>query len=204
MATQGSWKGVYGADGFYLAQDPSSNNPSLPSYATVAVTGNSNYTWAASTSDPRALQKAAAGSTDRLAACWYADDSFSIDVHLTDGQAHQVRSTPWTGTSTAVARRCRPSTTRPARCSTRAPSQRSRGGTYLVWNLQGNVTLKVTKTGGANAVVSGLFFDTPTPRLHRHLLQLRLGHRLRVRRRLGHRHRQLRRRRRRAQLRLQR
>ena len=56
MATQGSWKGVYGADGFYLAQDPSGNNPSLPSYATVALTGNSNYTWAGSTSDPRAAE----------------------------------------------------------------------------------------------------------------------------------------------------
>ena len=88
--TQGAWKGVYGADGFYLAQDPSSNNPSLPSYATVALTGNSNYTWAGSTSESRGLQKAAAGSTDRLAACWYAASSFSIDVHLTDGQAHQV------------------------------------------------------------------------------------------------------------------
>ena len=38
-----------------------------------------------------------------------------------------------------------------------------RGGDYLVWDLQGNVTLKFTNTGGGgnNAVLSGLFFGSP-------------------------------------------
>ena len=31
-------------------------------------------------------------------------------------------------------------------------------GQYLVWNIAGNVTFHVTSTGGANAVVSGIFF----------------------------------------------
>ena len=31
-------------------------------------------------------------------------------------------------------------------------------GVYLVWNLSGHVKLRVTLTGGANAVASGLFF----------------------------------------------
>jgi hypothetical protein len=31
-------------------------------------------------------------------------------------------------------------------------------GQYLVWNLSGHVTLRVTKTAGTNAVVSGVFF----------------------------------------------
>jgi len=35
------------------------------------------------------------------------------------------------------------------------------GGTYLVWNLQGHVIVRITSTGGSNAVLSGLFFDTP-------------------------------------------
>src|SRR5262249_3651172 len=30
-------------------------------------------------------------------------------------------------------------------------------GVYLVWNVSGHVTLRVTKTGGINAVASGLF-----------------------------------------------
>jgi len=176
MATQGSWKGVYGADGFYLAQDPSGNNPSLPSYATVAVTGNSNCTWAGSTSDPRALQRAAAGSTDRLAACWYSvgdGGSFSIDVHLTDGQAHQVAlyALDWDTANYRSETVQVIDDTTGALLDTRTLTT-FQGGAYLVWNLQGNVTLKVTNRTPANAVVSGLFFDsanptstpTPTPR----------------------------------------
>jgi len=32
------------------------------------------------------------------------------------------------------------------------------GGVYLVWNVAGHVKVRVTLTGGANAVVSGFFF----------------------------------------------
>jgi hypothetical protein len=35
-------------------------------------------------------------------------------------------------------------------------------GVYLVWNIQGHVLIQVTCTGGLNAVVSGLFFATPS------------------------------------------
>ena len=33
---------------------------------------------------------------------------------------------------------------------------------YLVWNLQGHVSLRFTNAGGANAVLSGIFFDPTT------------------------------------------
>src|SRR5262249_3035160 len=39
-------------------------------------------------------------------------------------------------------------------------------GKYLVWALKGHVVLRFTLTGGANAVVSGLFFDTPPPQAY--------------------------------------
>jgi hypothetical protein len=32
-------------------------------------------------------------------------------------------------------------------------------GEYAEWDVQGHVLIQVTKTGGANAVVSGIFFD---------------------------------------------
>ena len=32
---------------------------------------------------------------------------------------------------------------------------------WLLWNLSGHVTIRVTRTGGANAVVSGIFFNLP-------------------------------------------
>jgi hypothetical protein len=83
--TQGNWKGVYGADGYNVINDAAS----YPSYATVSVSGQSSYTWAASTSDVRGLRKAAS-TTDRIASCWYAGTNFTIDLNLTDGNTHRV------------------------------------------------------------------------------------------------------------------
>ena len=82
--TEGTWIGSYGTQGYDLINSSSS----LPSYATVTPTGDLSWTWAASTTDPRGLQVAGGGS--RIAACWYSATSFSVDVDLTDGQAHDV------------------------------------------------------------------------------------------------------------------
>src|SRR5581483_10449014 len=35
-------------------------------------------------------------------------------------------------------------------------------GIYLVWNIFGSVLIQVTNNGGPNAVVSGVFFASPT------------------------------------------
>ncbi|MDQ3704589.1 MAG: Ig-like domain-containing protein, partial [Chloroflexota bacterium] len=82
--TQGSWKGVYGADGYNIINDA----VSYPAYAQVTPSGQPSWTWAASTGDMRALQKAA--TSDRIAATWYSDTGFTIDLNLTDGQTHQI------------------------------------------------------------------------------------------------------------------
>jgi PKD repeat protein len=159
--TGGTWKGTYGG-GYMLAQDPSPNNPSLPSYARVGLSGQSNLTWSSSTTDTRALQKAAVGSTSRMAASWYASKQYSIDVRLTDGQPHQVAlyMLDWD-------RRGRVSKVQAVSDTGTLLDSRTvsgfGGGTYLVWSMQGNVTLRVTKANGPNVVASGLFFDAVRP-----------------------------------------
>ena len=82
--TRGSWKGVYGGEGHALATLP----PSYPAYAQVTMSGQGSWSWTASTTDARALQKPGAG-TDRVAACWFGG-VFTIDVNLTDGAEHQI------------------------------------------------------------------------------------------------------------------
>ena len=82
--TQGNWQGVYGTQGYDIV----SGAASLPAYATVTPAGASTYTWTTTSSDPRALQTP--GSSNRIAACWYAATSFTIDVNLTDGQTHDI------------------------------------------------------------------------------------------------------------------
>ena len=89
-ATQGSWKGAYGSQGFEVALDPSANNPSLPVSTSMAAMGASSCVWDVSTSDPRALEAVEPGVTDPPAASWYSHTSFDIDISLQDGQEHQV------------------------------------------------------------------------------------------------------------------
>ena len=62
--TLGSWKSVYGSEGYYLSNDSSSP----VTYGTVKPPATAAYTWASSSSDLRALQKASA-PMDRMAAC---------------------------------------------------------------------------------------------------------------------------------------
>src|SRR5262249_23696653 len=81
-ATQGNWKGVYGADGYAMAY--ASPEVAAPSYASVAVTG-AEWFWGNPGGDPRALQLPGA-SGGRVAATWYSSGTFTFDVNLTDGQ----------------------------------------------------------------------------------------------------------------------
>ena len=142
--TQGSWKGVYGADGYNVIN----NQASYPSYATVTPSGQSASTWAASTSDVRALQKAAAA--DRIAATWYASGStFSVDVNLTDGKAHEVSlyGLDWDSTTRSETIQVLDAATE-AVLDTRSLSS-FHNGTYLSWNISGHVVFQFTKVGGA-------------------------------------------------------
>jgi uncharacterized delta-60 repeat protein len=152
-ATQGTWKGVYGAEGYSVFGETTSN----PSYVGVTPIGKSDWTWQWSTTDASALQRA--NGTDRLAACWYASSSYSIDLRFSDSNAHRlaVYFLDWDvmgrvetvqvtdgDTGTILDARTLTSFTR---------------GVYLIWNLAGHVKLTVTASSG-NAVASGLFFGS--------------------------------------------
>src|SRR5262249_40280945 len=84
--TKGTWKGVYGSNGFAINSDITS----YPAYAQVAINGPQSYVWSGSTTDIRALQKGSPGATDRIASTWYSGSSFTIDVNLVDGNLHRV------------------------------------------------------------------------------------------------------------------
>jgi hypothetical protein len=144
---------VYGSDGYAVVNDATS----YPSYAQVTVTNQSNYTWAGSTSDVRALQKAA--SSDRLAATWYSPGFFDIDINLTDGLTHQVGiyCMDWDSTTRSQRVDVLDAVTN-VLLDTHNVSGFS-NGQYLLWNISGHVKLRVTNTGSSNAVVSGLFFQ---------------------------------------------
>ncbi|HEU4765786.1 MAG TPA: Ig-like domain-containing protein, partial [Pyrinomonadaceae bacterium] len=159
--TKGSWKSVYGGDGYNTIGDVIK----YPNFVQVNVTGSNSSTWSASTSDMRALQKT--NTTDRVAARWDSNSFFTMDLNFTDGQSHRVAiyCLDWDGnnrqqrvdvvdwaTNTLI--------------ESRSISQFN-GGQYLVWDIRGRVKLVVAKTGAKTAVISGIYFGgaapTPTP-----------------------------------------
>jgi hypothetical protein len=86
--------------------------------------------------------------------------SFSIDINLTDGLTHQVAlyCLDWDGVNTRAERIDVLDPVTGLVLATSSMSTYS-AGQYLVWNLSGHVTLRVTRTAGQTAVVSGLFFN---------------------------------------------
>ena len=154
-ATRGSWAGVYGADGYNVA----GNAVNYPSYAAVAAFGHATYQWAASTADARALQKAPPAA-DRIAACWYSGGSFQIDLAFNDQNAHQVAIylLDWDGYGGGRSERVEILDANNNVLDTRTVTGFS-AGHYLVWNLSGRVSIRITNTKAyTNAVLSGIFF----------------------------------------------
>jgi hypothetical protein len=155
--SQGNWQGTYGGDGYSIANGPQA----VPAYASFSEENSSTWTWNGSTTDPRALQ--CTGCAGRLAATWYSFSTFTLDINLTDGNAHQVAAyaVDWDnymgGRSETVQVVDANSN---AVLDTRSISGFS-NGVYLVWNISGHVHINVTDNAG-NAVISGVFFGSST------------------------------------------
>jgi subtilisin family serine protease len=154
-ATQGSWKGVYGADGYQLVSDGTKNT----TYSTFGVSGQSSYTWSASTTDVRGLQKAAA--SDRIMAAWYTFSSFDIDVNVIDAQQHKISLYigDYDGGANGRAERIDVIDYSTGTVLDTRSLSSFYSGLYVSWNVTGHVILRVTNTSPVNAVVSAIFFD---------------------------------------------
>ena len=132
----------------------------MPSYAATSQTGGLDYTWSLASTDARALVDPGNPSS-HLATTLYSQ-SFTIDVNLTDGNAHEV-SLYLLDFDTSNVRSehievIDPSTNRTL--DMRTVSSFS-NGLYLTWVVSGHVQFRVTNlaTNTTSAVVSGLFFD---------------------------------------------
>jgi hypothetical protein len=157
MTTYGSWKGVYGSDGYNVIDDTTA----YPSYVTVTPSGQHDYVWDGSLSQPRALQKAGS-ATDRIAATWFNGGSFSVDMNFSDTATHQLALyfLDWDGGRTQTVS-ILDAVTNSVLDTQSLTSFTS--GEYLLWNVTGHVIVVFTQTGAYNAVVSGLFFDPQVP-----------------------------------------
>ena len=151
LTTLGNWKGKYGSDGHAVLGDAIS----YPSYATVTASGKADYTWTNAPTEARALQRAIDG---RIAGCWFGNN-FDVNINLTDSNQHQVALYLLDWDSTTRMTRIDVLDAATQQVIATQTMQAYRPGIYMIWKVQGHVAFRFTKIGGANAVVSGLFFD---------------------------------------------
>jgi hypothetical protein len=156
--TLGNWKGAYGADGWEIVGDPSGNAMSLPSYSSLTESGNSTYVWTTTSAASSSLEEAASGSTNRVAAIWYSNTAFSIQLDASDNNVHQVAFylldySPGNRQEVITATTTVGSTVLDKRTVTSMA-----GGVYYVYNFNGNVTFTFARLAGSNSIVNGVFF----------------------------------------------
>lgn len=99
-------------------------------------------------------------TSGRIAANVNSASSFTVDLYFADRAAHKVAFyfLDWDSSGRTETAQILDGTTQ-AVLDTRTITNFS-NGVYLIWNLSGNVTLKLTSVSGTNAVLSGIFFGT--------------------------------------------
>ena len=120
------------------------------------MTGANTWQWTDVTTDVRGLQRAV--GANRFAATWYGS-TFTVDVNITDGAAHQLSLyvVDWDSGGRGQTFEVRDAVTN-ALLDTRTVTAFS-GGQYWRWTVRGHVVVRAQVTAGYNAVVSGVFFD---------------------------------------------
>lgn len=148
--TKGDWKGVYGASGSVLANDATT----LPAGASVGVAGGAPFTWASSTGDARGLSKTA--PPGRIAATWFNGAAFTVAVTPVGGVYRlSLYVVDWDNVGRAETIAVLDGATV---LDTRSVAGFV-GGQYLSWSVSGPVTVRITRSGGPNAVLSAVFLD---------------------------------------------
>ena len=101
--------------------------------------------------------------TDRIAGCWYsaASPSFTVDLNFSDTAMHQVAFYFVDWDSGGRSLRVQMLDANNVLLDTQNLTSFV-NGEYLVWKLTGHVKLQVTNLGGANPVLSGIFFGAAT------------------------------------------
>ncbi len=150
--TMGNWEGVYGKEGYKLAVDFAEKLPEGVELDTNNI--KTFATFADKTDDARAPHKPGKKEV-RLAACWWGNLSIRISVGQKPMQL-SIYSLDWDGSN---ARAMQVEIMDGEKVLDKRELSAYSNGKYLVYNVTGTVTVKLTNTGYANAVISGFFFD---------------------------------------------
>jgi nitrogen fixation protein FixH len=158
-STRGTWKGIYGSAGWALAKTPNIvNRPPFVSVLNLPPPA-SVFTYADPTVDSRGLQRPPM-FLDRFAAVWADSAAVQLGIEFADLLTHRIviYCVDWDTVGRAEKIEILNSSVPPAVLDTRSLTAFN-GGIYMIWDVSGKVVLRATKTAGANAVISGIFFE---------------------------------------------
>jgi hypothetical protein len=153
--TGGNWPNKYGTEGYSLP----SQDPALPPFAEISIEGATPWTWSDQTDDPRAPFAAMNGDL-RQARAWYGE-SMTVRVNVYDTNLHALSLYFLDYDSGARAQKVEllgPDET----LRDQVTLDTFQSGRYLTVGVQGQIRIRLTRTGGPNAVLSGIFLD-PAP-----------------------------------------
>ena len=149
--TKGNWEGVYGKEGYKLAVDFAEK---LPKGVEIDITDSQAFVWADKTDDIRAPHKPGK-KEERIAACWYNNLSAIISVGEKPMQL-AIFSLDW---DCSNERAMQVEIKDGDKVLDKQELSAYSNGKYLVYNVTGTVTVKLTCTAGGNACMSGFFLD---------------------------------------------
>jgi hypothetical protein len=153
----GLWNGLFGANGFLLANDPYSMNPA---YATVRVQGAFPYTWASQLNPIQGLQLYP-GTDVSLASAYtqYQSQSFQIHVNVVDGNTHSISLCLFDFDHQGRVETVTVSDGFTGAVLDTETFQSFQSPTFATWLISGNVIFTVSPVGATSPVVSGIFFN---------------------------------------------
>jgi uncharacterized protein YlzI (FlbEa/FlbD family) len=156
-APQGNWVGTYGGSGYALADwNGSSDTTYLPD-ATLSLVEGNRYRWNNSTTDVRALESD--DQSTREATCWVASSQLELQLSFSSSYSGNLElyALDWDSTS----RRETISVNEGSSTQTVGLATSFNAGAWMVFPVSvasgATVTITVQLTGGANAVLSGIF-----------------------------------------------
>jgi len=157
--TQGNYIGRYGNDGFQILGLTGSPPPKY-----ILHCGGTLWVWQNMTAESRALMRPGEGDEDKqrfMAAHYHSDE---LTLTLNAGRSPRNVALYFVDADeagrTQTVEIC--ALHRPEDVLDRRTVEDFVQGKYLVWTLRGAVRFHIRRTGPRNAVLSGIFFDTPT------------------------------------------
>lgn len=153
-STKGEWRPTYGVSGWSFVGLP----PHLPSYLEIDTNVNA-WIWDDATTDIRAL-KTFSRLGVRMASCWFAPNTLSMDVIINTNSLQQVALyfMDWNGGRVQDVT----ISDLTGKVLVQKRLEQFTGGRYLVFNARGGFRITVDRIGAINAILNGIFIG-PAP-----------------------------------------